>query len=337
MSNTSWLSVHLFYYDNLSALLAECVKPAVEECQARHLVEKYFFIRYWQGGPHIRLRLLPLAEKHEQEIKSILLRHTQAFFVTYPSTSTIDKQQYEEVTGHLSHLEYGQDHRVALYPNNSLHYIPYQPEYEHYGGIKAMPYVETHFMQSSAIALNLCASGMNRKQLMGQATVMILLAATLYEKDAGKMAEMFDNHLLSWHSMPAHLRENLYTQFGRQYRQQREQLHQLIGRLLKVAQQHTQEQLAAPLDSWWVSVYNLNQALQQLDEVGELQTRVEQPAGGKGPLIPILFRCLHMHNNRLGILMLEEAYTFFLLKQVLSETARLDSSRENTIYTKGAL
>ncbi|MGH3874982.1 MAG: hypothetical protein ACRDSR_26360 [Pseudonocardiaceae bacterium] len=36
-------------------------------------------------------------------------------------------------------------------------------------------------------------------------------------------------------------------------------------------------------------------------------------------LVPLLFQCLHKHNNRLGITVAEETYLLFLLHRTLTE------------------
>ncbi len=38
-------------------------------------------------------------------------------------------------------------------------------------------------------------------------------------------------------------------------------------------------------------------------------------------LEPLLFQCLHQHNNRLGVAMTEEVYLLFLLQRTLTEIA----------------
>ncbi|ACU62758.1 thiopeptide-type bacteriocin biosynthesis protein [Chitinophaga pinensis] len=50
----NWLSAHLFYRGDLRFLLLEMVLPFLRDTPYRG-----FFIRYGEGGPHIRLRLLP--------------------------------------------------------------------------------------------------------------------------------------------------------------------------------------------------------------------------------------------------------------------------------------
>lgn len=319
MQKSVWLSAHLFYYKDLSALLTNCIQPVVAECRARHLIDTYFFIRYWQGGPHVRLRLLPSDEDAVPAVQAILAQQARCFFEADPSTIAIDTQIYDTLTEHLSQLEYGEDLRVPLQAANSLQYIPYQPEYEHYGGPIAMPYIETFFMHSSDVALDLLATGLNKKQRTGQAVSMLLLAMAQFARSLDELVDLCNDHLRTWHTLPTPMREQLDTRFGRRYQAQRSQLQQLVTGLLEIAWGKSYEQLPAPLTRWLSASRDLSRTLQQLANSGELQTNA--PSGQLEPCISILFRCLHMHNNRLGILMLEEFYILFLLRQALYDFA----------------
>ena len=75
-----WVSLHLFYHDNPMPLLVECVQPMIKELYARHLLQRFFFIRYWQGGPHIRLRLLPSNEAMREALMALVTTRIEAFF-----------------------------------------------------------------------------------------------------------------------------------------------------------------------------------------------------------------------------------------------------------------
>ena len=55
--NHSWLSLHFFHHGDLDRLLVECVGPLVLALKREGAIAESFFLRYWNGGPHIRLRL----------------------------------------------------------------------------------------------------------------------------------------------------------------------------------------------------------------------------------------------------------------------------------------
>ena len=52
-----WLSLHLFDGGDLDRLLLDGVVPFTKRLRAERLARRMFFLRYWNGGPHLRLRL----------------------------------------------------------------------------------------------------------------------------------------------------------------------------------------------------------------------------------------------------------------------------------------
>lgn len=332
MQPPAWVCAHLFYYDSLSTLLAECVKPVVDACRARDLITTYFFVRYWEGGPHIRLRLLPATTASEKEVQATLAEAAQRFFAAHPSITSLDAQQYAKATDTITQLIYGEGRQVPLQPADSLQYAPYQPEYELYGGVEVMPHIEKFFMHSSDIALELLTETTNRNQLIGQAMSIIILTMALYEPDMRKLAPAFTKHLRSWHRMPAELSTRLYSQFARQYQKQREHLNLYARQLLERKWPEPQAQFHAhsPLTRWQLSIFDTYQTLQRLEQAGMLHV-----SESFEPLLSILFRCLHMHNNRMGIVLSEEAYIFFLVRQVIHDLANLSLPEDEQYQMEG--
>lgn len=121
----NYLSAHLFYED-LNVLLKKAVFPFVELRIQNKLFQNYFFIRYSEGGKHIRLRMLT---SQEEKLKAFTTTYFNQFFIEKPSTRAIQDQN--------------------LYPNNSIQYINYKPEIERYGGEKLIKVAEQHFHISS--------------------------------------------------------------------------------------------------------------------------------------------------------------------------------------------
>ena len=65
MTDNQYLSFYIFYSEPWKNLLVESVHPLLKKLFDENLINQYFFIRYWEKGPHIRLRL-----KRKPEIKA---------------------------------------------------------------------------------------------------------------------------------------------------------------------------------------------------------------------------------------------------------------------------
>lgn len=57
-ADREWVSLHLFHAGDLDRLLVECLHPLASRMRDRGAIADFFYLRYWNGGPHIRLRLL---------------------------------------------------------------------------------------------------------------------------------------------------------------------------------------------------------------------------------------------------------------------------------------
>ena len=126
-----WLSVHLFY-DNLDQLLIQVVFPFIHKIKKEKGFDQYFFIRYSEGGKHIRLRMkTERVDFFKKEIETYVLD----FFLKNPSTKISEQPDF--------------------YPNNYIQYISYEPEIDRYGGKKKLPIAEQQFQLSSEIIQNI--------------------------------------------------------------------------------------------------------------------------------------------------------------------------------------
>ncbi|WP_052889350.1 thiopeptide-type bacteriocin biosynthesis protein [Thermogemmatispora carboxidivorans] len=322
-----WISAHLFYHGDLSALLVDCVQPLLTRLEQRGLIASYFFVRYWQGGPHLRLRLLPQTANASESIMDEVRRAAAGYFQQHPAPDSLDPGHYQEISSYLSLMEYGRAESGPLYPNNSVHFLPYMPEYEHYGGQQAMPSIEEHFWKSSAIALALLCQGADRKQRTAHSTAAMLLTAALADPTRTATARVIEHFYFSWERMPVSLRSQLLARFDQQYEQQRQRLERLSEQLLQLSAQEEPDLdgFSTALGRWLHSIRQLYRKLQELDQAGlllpqPLSARPARPSSITiGTPLSIVLRCAHMHNNRLGLLILEEAYVLHLLKRALSE------------------
>jgi hypothetical protein len=321
MTEHHWLSAHLFYHDNPTPLLLTCLRPLVDELRARHYIERFFYIRYWQGGPHIRLRLCCTHEALKESVRAQLEKQVKRFFTSQPSRAYLSEERYQLFRRSSALFEYGREDLTPLYPNNSLHFIPYEPEYERYGGVEAMPLVESFFTASSDIALELLATGPSRNQLTSHALAMMLLGACIDEDERHVIVECFKIYYSWWNSHD----KAIEARFAKQHAQQSQRLHELVGRLLSLQHQSDGVPDDPILATWMTAVKLLKHQLKQLEPQQHLAASMPLYPLYSGDrwknylLLRVLFSCLHMHNNRLGISTLEEAYISFLLTQTLAE------------------
>lgn len=139
-----WTSKHIFIHDYklVDVFLQEKLLPLID----RYDLDKWFFIRYWQGGPHVRLRykMKELQVKHdfEEELEDTL----REFKLKYQD-GKFSEVSYDE---RVVKLEGVKD--LKIHPNFSIQDISYIPEIARYGGEKAVEFSEDLFSASSKLA-----------------------------------------------------------------------------------------------------------------------------------------------------------------------------------------
>src|SRR6478736_5504341 len=81
----NWRAWHLYYHACEDHLLLELVRPLVVELLRRQAIDRFFFIRYAYGGPHIRLRWRLTEASGAVEAEQTLTARAAQYFATWPS------------------------------------------------------------------------------------------------------------------------------------------------------------------------------------------------------------------------------------------------------------
>ncbi|WP_412468959.1 thiopeptide-type bacteriocin biosynthesis protein [Pedobacter sp. KLB.chiD] len=145
-----WLSVYLFHHGDANQLLKQLVHPFIMQWPL-----PWFFIRYWEGGDHIRLRLKATEKQHHLIVNSLRAEN--------PVIKAIQIAEYE-------------------------------PEVQRYGNLESMPWAERYFECSSAHILNWIVNKQTNQSLIAQAIKLhltLLFATGWNEKALIKVCNLF--------------------------------------------------------------------------------------------------------------------------------------------------
>jgi thiopeptide-type bacteriocin biosynthesis protein len=327
LSEQSWLAAYLYYNEPWESFLCEAVAPFVQKMLSGGLATQYFFIRYWEKGPHIRLRFKGNPIVLENKVKPVLTDHFSGYFAAHPSQRT-DPAWLQQVPEAQQWLR-----------NNSILFTDYEPETARYGGPDGLVIAEGQFKASSDVVLAVLQEkrDWDYNRALGVAIQLHLGFAFATGMDLPETANFFSQVFRNW--LPRsylpygqHLsveermagRDQVLGAFRQAYEKQKNMLLPLFTRTWKALENH------AEFEQVWY-----NKWLQQLRSVaGELRqaqangliTMPEQPlivpeqtAGlAKQQLWAIYDSYIHMLNNRLGIMNRDEGYLGFLIKEVLT-------------------
>src|SRR5689334_6616478 len=127
-----WISFHLYYHEDLTRAVLGFVRPAVSSLLEAGWIDRFFFVRYGLGGPHLRLRLRPVAAC-EPLVDRGVRRAAEQFLDGSPSTAVLDPEALRRQT--LAMLA-SDPHETdgSVYPDNFLLAVPFRPETQRYGG-----------------------------------------------------------------------------------------------------------------------------------------------------------------------------------------------------------
>ncbi|MEV5595453.1 thiopeptide-type bacteriocin biosynthesis protein [Streptomyces sp. NPDC052496] len=322
---SDWVGAHIFYDTGQDALLTDCVRPLVARLTADGLVQRWFFLRYWEGGPHVRLRLLPARSADRAGIEEVTGRHVRAYLEAVPAADVVDRARFAEVSEGLASLEgrSGQEEQEEVRPNNTLDFRPYERENADFGYGAAMTAVEQHFRESSELALSAVGTGATVEQRAMLAFDLVVGVFALCDEVRGRWSR-HGGPPLPFGSGPE------AADVEPRYRAQRAQLEERARRVwhLATAPEDTLTAAGAGHRAYWTaSLRRLRHTLHALEDAGSFTN--EWPASPlAGPLeladiahpatSLVLLRCGHLINNRIGLTLWQESQVRFLVGRVLA-------------------
>ncbi|RFC71779.1 thiopeptide-type bacteriocin biosynthesis protein [Streptomyces sp. AcE210] len=153
----TWSSWHLHLATTARSahdrVLTDVIGPTIGELAPG---TPWFFIRYWQAGPHLRLRIRDLEPDTYHRVEEALRVRLADAGTLGPGEEPLAPDAYLEGAGALASAgEQGDDRHVRAMLTPGLHRADYDPEFDRYGGPALMPATEDLFRLSSELVLRL--------------------------------------------------------------------------------------------------------------------------------------------------------------------------------------
>jgi thiopeptide-type bacteriocin biosynthesis protein len=328
--NPEWLSFHVFYAANSNPILVEGVTPVICRLRAEGLIQRWFFIRYWLEGPHVRLRVLPARAEDAPRVRAEVREALEAVIARRPALYEADrdasadlfKQMYlAEYSEEQWNAEYGADGTMPYRDNNSVHEIAYRQELDRYGGPAGMALAEWHFEVSSDLVLRLLATGNMhmRTVLLGQTAQLGMALCFAFLPGEAAVAEFLQNYRTFWETSYQEPSTEQHETFDRSFARMRDRL---VDRLRRVREAVRDPGSAAGIEREWAEhCVELRDRAASLARAGELAFR-EGPVTDPAVALPILLSSyIHMTANRLGASILDEIYLAYVDRLAVLEAA----------------
>jgi thiopeptide-type bacteriocin biosynthesis protein len=328
LSPKEWVSLHIFYAADSNPLLTDCVGPLVAQLRDAHLIDRWFFIRYWLEGPHVRLRLLPSTGTAADEVRHVALEAIGQFLARRPALWEPETEDASDMYKSMFLAEYpeeewnaryGASDRMTFQPNNSVQEMAYEPEFNRYGGPDGIAAAERHFECSSDTVIRLLGTtnAHVRPVLLGLSIqLMLVLARTFFESDEG-VGRFFLRYRLSWERRYDSPSDIHHAKFDKSLSQSRSGLLDRIDEIkAAISGQARREDFRA---AWVEHAGELRSRIEDLTNRGRLVFG-DDPQQLADPSIVfqiLLTSYLHMTNNRLGVLIQDEIYLSYVISKVL--------------------
>ncbi|WP_169742038.1 lantibiotic dehydratase C-terminal domain-containing protein [Phycicoccus jejuensis] len=151
---TRWTTRHLHLSTGAVSALDRVVEHVVAPVAAE-TGRPWFFVRYWQGGPHVRLRVRDLDDAEAARLTARLEELLPQHAAPRPDEPLVDVSTYMAEAGRQARGETGENRRVDTLRVPGVHAAHYEPEIERYGGPAVMDASEELFTRSSELVVRL--------------------------------------------------------------------------------------------------------------------------------------------------------------------------------------
>lgn len=317
MEGTEWWAVHVFLFDPAAseACLLDDIMPCVRELIAQGKVSSWFFVRYWEGGPHLRIRLAGISPDEQARVLRQIAVHAAQ------RRSGIAMSRAEYYGQHPFDGEPVSIDALPWYGDGQAVDIPYVPETIRYGGPEAMALSEDVFRVSSTLAVNLIgATRYDFDKRMGAALMLMVAAAAVAGPGAVSMATFCDHYAAMWAQHSAHSRLAAGSVLPPPVPAHRAAVASVLA---------GQPLSTAFAQRWHETLRAFREALLRLGREGRLISPMDgapadTPARIDHAVVAILWSQLHMLNNRLAVLPAQEV----VLARMVAAAARASGAEE---------
>jgi lantibiotic biosynthesis dehydratase-like protein len=313
-----WLSGHVFHHGDTDGLIVDLVLPMLDELLDRGLVTRRFFLRHWERGPHVRIRLQvrpPDADAVRAEVTGRVTR----YLAEHPGPTDVDETRLRDSLTRLSVLEHGSAENAEVRtaePPNVLRWIGYEPELGKYGGPVGVGIAEDVFDVSSLLAGQVLRQVPSDGARLGIALQLLLIATRSLGLDPAGRAVFLRSYQERWQNyLPDPPR--LLAAWADQYEHQRDTYRGLLAEL----------DAGAPIGKGVGRRWE-----QTLDEaIGKLRPLV-RPGGvwpsdvdGAAPpfvaVAALVCQFLHTTNNRMNVRPQGECFVAYLAHRAVTENS----------------
>lgn len=299
-----WISLHVFLSggEQTHRFLTEWLAASCDDMAGKNVIAQWFYIRYWDGGPHIRVRLQNCTVS-QADLQNLFESNISAYVVAEP----IAKEDFYNGHG-FDGVKPPPSQELKWYGEGSVVNLEYEPEYARYGGQMAIDVNEDLFCISTSIAIRLLrAMGRNDLKKMALSIQFMMITAVALHNSLAEIKAFFHHYAKYWENYsPATQKMNAGDAIASD-EFTRLQLTSLLTGTGRSFEKST------PQGYWFAS---LKDAIEKFNVIYDNHLLISPITGALAisrdeadlAIANIIGSQMHMFNNRLGLSAEEEYY-----------------------------
>lgn len=317
----NWISIHLHTMQNFDHFIRGGIRPVLETLETNFGIKRYFFIRYFERGPHIRLRVYMPENTIENDVRKFLSEYFLAYFKKKPFNKAMALDLLNKVPNSL--------------PTENFYFGDYKPEYERYGGIEGVHLAEEVFVLSSRVVMQKLDEALSEDYSECIGTAIKMHIVFLYQVlTRHEIIHVLNNTIQMWIKRATrsglekqgNILENadVLRAFERSFIKERENLTKIIRNFWALLEDGTEIPFAW-LDEWSTGLKNIKPHFDKSSTILISKIVLPLPFEKKelpGSVIALHKRWylfdsyIHMTNNRLGITNRDESFIAYIIMRV---------------------
>ncbi len=285
-SDNGWISLHIYFKGDINVFLRQILFPLAKLLKKEKILDQYFFIRYFEGGQHIRFRV---STSEPVKVKAYLI----AFF---------NKLTNPGIPG------------IGLV---STFFIDYVPETERYGGAIGIEACEAFFCDTSELISEKIIESKNfdTGQAISTAIAMNLFFLYALAFSNEQAIDFFNLLMNSWMESSEEFLSQYYGGntdvkaihfYEKSYDTQKDVIDEIVKEITCAMSDHSK---ASWLNKYKEKVLKLKNRINMINEESKLG---------------IIASLLHMSNNRLGLNNMDESFLYYILIRSLEKRRIFD-------------
>lgn len=290
----------LSLYDvDCDRVILEAIVPIATEAAGLQLADEFFFVRYSESGAHLRFRLRRRDGIAKDDLYAFL---ADKFLMDRRDMGLAER---------FSSLAGSQEARFE--------WMPYEPELQRYGGVVAIDIAHEIFHASSALAVEILGSVRSRSERLGKAVLAMLVTVYAIGGQGQDLSQMFlrfgNGFALPILGSSSEELNPWFHSFERAYVSQAAPLAPFILETVRRLEEGVA--VTRAFDEYALRLRRSSAKLADLVQRGAVTHSGQAVTSWPACLSVLLPSFMHMTNNRLGVLPIEEAYLAYLIHRIV--------------------